>query len=98
MGDGAATTIIFSKGVIIGDLASTLSNLEVARVDMETMLAVIVNQMKDQMVPKHLQSRVRQHVEYDWLRNRGHSLKDLLQHVPYCLKVGDNFTRRIYLL
>ena len=54
---------------------------------METMLAVIVNQMKDQMVPKHLQERVRHHVQYDWLRHRGHSLRDLLQHVPFCLRV-----------
>ena len=63
--------------------------------DMETMLAVIVNQMKDQMVPKHLQKRVRQHAEYDWLRNRGHSLKDLLQHVPYCLRVREGWSRKL---
>ncbi|KAF0307494.1 hypothetical protein FJT64_021192 [Amphibalanus amphitrite] len=58
------------------------------------MLAVIVNQMKDQMVPKSLQKRVRQHVEYDWLRNRGHSLKDLLQHVPYCLRLSATVSSR----
>ncbi|XP_037085638.1 uncharacterized protein LOC119106145 [Pollicipes pollicipes] len=76
-----------SLGLVLGDLASTLSNLEVTRVETETRLGVIVSQMKEQNVPHRLQERVIQYVGYEWIRTRGQRLQELLKDLPYCLQL-----------
>ena len=65
--------MVFGKllfGFVLGNVASTLANLESLRVKFEERFSAVQEHMKDQNMPLDIQSRVVNFFQYMWLRNR----------------------------
>ncbi|XP_035668949.1 uncharacterized protein LOC118411052 [Branchiostoma floridae] len=85
----AAVVMVFGKmmfGLVLGNIASTLSNTEAFKVSFEEKLKATKAHMEDQAVPNDLRQKVVHYYDYIWLRNRGVDVSTLFQEAPRCLQ------------
>ncbi|KXJ13549.1 Cyclic nucleotide-gated channel rod photoreceptor subunit alpha [Exaiptasia diaphana] len=80
--------MVFGKlmfGFILGNVASTLANAEIARVKYEDKLGAIEAHMSDQEIPLSLQKRVKNFYEFIWNTNKGVEYESLFHDMPHCM-------------
>lgn len=74
-------------GYVIGNVASLLANLDVARAQYLEKLEKINTFMRFRKIPETLQERVRSYYEYLWESRRGYDESNVLTDLPGSLKV-----------
>ena len=84
----AATVMVFGKilfGFVLGNVASTMSNMKVLRVAFEEKFAAMLEYMEDQKLPLHIRTRIVNNFQFIWNRNKGTKIEDLFKDLPPCL-------------
>jgi len=69
----ATVVMVFGKllfGFVLGNVASTMANVEMLRVLFEERFTAIQSHMKEQSMPFGIQNRVVNFFQYIWRRNR----------------------------
>ncbi|EDO35773.1 predicted protein [Nematostella vectensis] len=72
-------------GFILGNIASTLSNLEMKQFGYRKKLEVVKHHLKKEMAPVELQERVINFYEFIWFKNKGAKFSSLFYDIPHCL-------------
>jgi len=72
-------------GFVLGNVASTMANVEALRVKFEERFSAVQSHMKDQNMPLSLQQRVVNFFQYIWRRNRGSRNENIFVDLPPCL-------------
>ena len=60
-------------GFVLGNIASTMANMETLRVLFEEKYSGVINHMNDLCMPDNLRERVMNIFQYMWQRNKGSS-------------------------
>ena len=76
-------------GFVLGNIASTMANMETLRVLFEERYSGVINHMEDLRMPDALRNRVMKIFQYMWQRNKGSSNEGetLLVFDAFLLKV-----------
>ncbi|MGB0932442.1 MAG: ion transporter [Chitinophagales bacterium] len=74
-------------GYIIGNLASLLTNVDVARAQHEEKLEQVHAFMRYRNVPTHLKERVNDYYDYLWSQRRGTDESEILEELPRSLRI-----------
>lgn len=72
-------------GFVLGNIASTMANMETLRVLFEERYSGVINHMEDLRMPDALRNRVMRIFQYLWQRNKGSSNEGIFDHLPACL-------------
>jgi len=72
-------------GHMLGNIASTLANMDMQRVLSEAKYNGVISHMKDLRMPDTIQKRVVAILQYMWRRNQGTSMEGLFDGLPSCL-------------
>ena len=73
-------------GYIIGNLASLLTNVDVARAQHEEKMEQIHAFMRYRNIPMHLKERVNDYFDYLWSQRRGTDEAEILEELPHSLR------------
>lgn len=72
-------------GFVLGNVASTMANMESLRVAFEERFSAILSHMLDQNMPFDIKSRVINFYQYIWCRNKGSTTDGVFEGLPMCL-------------
>ncbi|XP_055341339.1 uncharacterized protein LOC129590239 isoform X2 [Paramacrobiotus metropolitanus] len=77
----------FLFGIIVGDIASTLANLEVSRQNFESRFQAIKTYLLDQQANSTIIDRVQKYFDYLWKTDKGvDDINSVLNDAPFCLR------------
>ncbi|OQV13921.1 putative Cyclic nucleotide-gated cation channel subunit A [Hypsibius exemplaris] len=77
----------FLFGIIVGDIASTLANLEISRQNFESKFQALRTYLLDQQANKSIIDRVRNYFHHLWRMDRGvGDIHSVLNDAPFCLR------------
>lgn len=82
----------FLFGIIVGDIASTLANLEISRQNFESRFQAIKTYLLDQQANNSIIERVQKYFDYLWSTDRGvDDISSVLNDAPFCLRTEISF-------
>jgi hypothetical protein len=77
----------FLFGIIVGDIASTLANLEISRQNFESKFQALRTYLLDQQANPSIIDRVQNYFNYMWTVGRGvDDIQSVLSDAPFCLR------------
>ena len=77
----------FLFGIIVGDIASTLANLEISRQNFESKFQALRTYLQDQQANQSIVDRVRNYFDHLWIVDRGvDDIHSVLGDAPFCLR------------
>lgn len=74
-------------GYLIGNLASLLTNIDVAKANFRDKMGKVENFVRFHHVPKSIQEEIHNYYQYLWENRRGFSDSDILEELPHSLKL-----------
>jgi len=84
----AALVMVLGKisfGFVLGNVASTMANMDTLRVLFEERFYAVISHMRDLEMPLPLRRRVIDFFQYMWRRNKGSTNEGIFDNLPSCL-------------
>lgn len=72
-------------GFVLGNIASTMANMETLRVLFEERYNGVISHMESLRMPEYIRIRVINIFQYMWSRNKGSSTEGIFETLPSCL-------------